>query len=52
MESELCRIKAKSGAYLYIKPTKHAAQARTITPRTVAAVPAGVPVEAEEGEAC
>lgn len=41
----------KSDAYLYIKPVKQATHARTITPRTVAAVPAGVPVEAE-GEAC
>lgn len=43
-------MKGTSGAYLYIKPTKQATHARTVTPTTVAAVPAGVPVEAE-GEA-
>lgn len=53
VESENCWIKsneAESGTYLYIKPIKQTTHARTITPRTVAAVPVGVPVEAE-GEA-
>lgn len=34
-------------SHLYIKPIQQTTQARTITPRTVAAVPAGEPTEAE-----
>lgn len=33
--------------HLYIKPKQQTTQARTITPSTVAAVPAGEPPEAE-----
>lgn len=38
-----------SSSHLYIKPTQQTTQARTMTPKTVAAVPAGEPPEAEMG---
>lgn len=36
----------KFGTHLYIKPTQQTTQASTITPRTIAAVPAGEPLDA------
>lgn len=38
--------KIELGAHLYISPMQQATQARNMTPRTVAAVPAGLPPEA------
>lgn len=40
------QVKKKNSTHLYIKPMQQTTQARTITPRIMAAVPAGEPPEA------
>lgn len=41
-----------AATHLYIKPTQHTTQASTITPRMIAAVPAGEPLEAANQAEC